>query len=164
MSYNQSRTRSQHAPSQLPQPCPPNGKQDSLVMRFSAALLLAVIVAGGACLASLCANLCVMFVFSGGSPFRAVFSRGCTRVCAVCGQLLLVCAFAASAYTWDSCGTRYDRLVTQSLSFSAYPSLTPGSKATIQTQVCFRFCPVLVFPHLVWSLVDEAVGIVLCCM
>ena len=33
--------------------------------------------------------------------------------------LLLAFVAAASAYTWDSCGTQYDRLQTASLTFSA---------------------------------------------
>lgn len=34
---------------------------------------------------------------------------------------------SASAYQWDSCGSRYDRLKTATLEFSAWPSLSAGS-------------------------------------
>lgn len=49
----------------------------------------------------------------------------------------------ASAYTWSSCGTQYDRLVTQELTFSANPGFTSGAKATIVTTVCVPFMPLL---------------------
>ena len=44
---------------------------------------------------------------------------------------------AVAAYTWDSCGTRYDRLVTQSLTFTATPGMTAGAQGTIVTKVRF---------------------------
>lgn len=50
---------------------------------------------------------------------------------------------AVSAYTWDSCGTRYDRLKTDSLTFTAYPGFTAGSRGTIKTKAR---CPLHIFP------------------
>jgi len=49
--------------------------------------------------------------------------------------LALVCLLAPSAfaYKWTSCGTRYDRLKTQTLSFTASPGFQAGAVATIHT-------------------------------
>lgn len=49
---------------------------------------------------------------------------------------ILVCLLlpaVAMAYKWDSCGTRYDRLVTKTLSFTATPGLEAGATATVHT-------------------------------
>eukprot|EP00567_Pseudictyota_dubia_P006498 CAMPEP_0197439768 /NCGR_PEP_ID=MMETSP1175-20131217/6431_1 /TAXON_ID=1003142 /ORGANISM="Triceratium dubium, Strain CCMP147" /LENGTH=147 /DNA_ID=CAMNT_0042969743 /DNA_START=37 /DNA_END=480 /DNA_ORIENTATION=+ len=53
---------------------------------------------------------------------------------AVAAVLLLSCIACASAYTWDSCGTRYDRLKTTSLTFSAEKGVKAGHEATITTK------------------------------
>lgn len=48
----------------------------------------------------------------------------------------LVCALLPSvalSYSWSNCGTRNDRLQTQTLSFSANPGLEAGATATIHT-------------------------------
>jgi len=46
--------------------------------------------------------------------------------------LALLCILpAAMAWSWDSCGTRYDRLKTKTLDFTASPGLVAGATATI---------------------------------
>lgn len=45
----------------------------------------------------------------------------------------MLCVSGAQAYWWDSCGTRNDRLKTDSLRFSAVDGLSAGHRATIET-------------------------------
>lgn len=56
----------------------------------------------------------------------------------IAAAALLACASTASAVTphfdWDSCGTRYDRLKTSSLTFDVTPGLEAGATGHIHTE------------------------------